>query len=128
MTVDQISLLRAALPFVALRSSLTPSGISPATAEPAWHRRQRKQRSQARILAAVASARQQLAKHHGSAPMPRAREHAPQRLEQDWVCKTCTDSKSGKYRNLAWRKECNQCHVVKGKVFRRGERSPTTYK
>jgi len=49
--------------------------------------------------------------------MPRTRGHAPQRLEQDWVCKDCTDNKGGKYKNYAWRKECNQCHVVKGKVF-----------
>ena len=61
------------------------------TAEPAWHRRQRKQRQLARGLLAVSAARHLLRRHHGSgmAPARNGKPAASDRHKRQWKCKRC---------------------------------------
>ena len=84
------------------------------TAEPAWHRRERRDRQAARGLLAVANAKALLRQHHGGGMGgPRQKEL------RDWACRTCTDHSGRPYRNYAWREQCRLCHESKGRVFGR---------
>ena len=66
------------------------------TSEPAWHRRARRQRADARVLLRLRAAEERLQRHHSAQMTPFARKNF-------WVCKAAIDANVG-----TWpRKLCN---------------------
>ena len=66
--------------------------------EPAWHRRQRRRRAEARVLVRVAKAAHLLDSHHSSS--------MSWNRNKFWTCQAVVEPPP----KGAWRKECKPCH------------------
>jgi len=77
--------------------------------EPAWHRRERKQRQHDRVTHQLVAATLRLASHHGSQP-PRIVQQMFRRnyfnATVSWSCDLCGSQ------NWMWRSHCHFCHDV----------------
>ena len=87
---------------------------TPRRPEPAWHRRERAQRSQQRLLLRAVGASSALAQHHGTAMAPPCHKESP---KADWYCKSCKGRDGKPFRNFGHRAECHLCHISKGSCF-----------
>ena len=99
---------------------LSANRPSSATAEPASHRRKRKQRQIARGILAVQAARHLLETHHGGGMAGHGRHQ--KNPKEDWTCKTCDDKDGKKFVNFGSRKACLRCGLSKGVCF--GAKAP----
>ena len=100
--------------------------VAATTSEPAWHRRARARRADARTLLRVASAQRLLAEHHSAQRGPGTRRsplsHAVTSMGSDeektaWLCKSCKGPDGKPFQNRGTRKECFKCKVGKGACF-----------
>jgi len=91
------------------------------TAEPAAHRRQRRERQIAKGVLAVRAARNWLGAHHGGGMAGRDRSKA------DWFCKSCKTADGSAYKNFGTRTSCRVCGLTKGACFGRvaGSQAPS---
>ncbi len=87
---------------------------TPRRPEPAWHRRERAQRSQQRLLLRAVGAASALSQHHGTAMAPNGHRDQP---KADWLCKSCKGRDDKPFRNFGHRAACHKCHVSKGSCF-----------
>ena len=91
-----------------------------ATAEPASHRRKRKQRQVARGILAVRATRSLLEEHYGGGMAGHG--HRQLQHKEDWTCKTCEGKGGKKFVNFGSRSSCLRCGLSKGACF--GAKAP----
>ena len=89
--------------------------------EPAWHRRLRKERSNAKVLYRVARGADLFINHHGSGMHGRRNAQTPGRSRAEnatsWLCKSCKNRDGTAVVNGAHLKQCRMCKKLKGTVY-----------
>ncbi len=115
-----------------LRTASLRASTAQRAGEPAWHRRQRRARGNARALVRIAAAARLLGQHHSAqrSPMPNAQKgrgagtgkggggggggksgnggNGSQALPGDWACHICKVQA-----NRDWRERCRSCHAYR---------------
>ena len=89
--------------------------------EPAWHRRLRKERSNAKVLYRVARGADLFVNHHGSGMHGRRNAQSSGRSRAEnattWLCKTCKNRDGTSVVNGAHLKQCRICKKLKSAVY-----------
>jgi len=109
-------LFLAGLTSIGGRNSASRHRFSATTAEPAWHRRARRDRARARAITTLASARGLLAQHHGSGQTQVEDMRSHDEKRPAWRCRTCK-VQGQPFVNFGHRLSCHRCSVKKGQCF-----------
>ena len=112
--------------------------VAHTTPEPAWHRRLRQQRSNAKQLLRAVRSTELFYNHHGSGmgdAKARASSSARTRADEAtaWLCRFCKKPNGDSLINRKDNKQCHACKKLKSQCFKakfdvdkHGSRSPTT--